>query len=96
MPEAISELVRPSIHFFKLQDCDCMKSLVDTMLIIICTGKNKVGQVPTEVTSKGYCATKDICYFGLKFHAVSFHRKGIMFFPEMFILSVADENVPQF
>lgn len=60
MPEAISELVRQLIHSFKPQDCDSMKSLVDSMPIITCAGKNKVGKVATEITSKGYCSTKKI------------------------------------
>ena len=31
-------------------------------------------------------------YFGLKLHAVAFRRKGTIPFPEMLILSAADEN----
>ena len=65
MPEAISELVRQLIHSFKPQDCDSMKSLVDSMPIITCAGKNTVGKVATEITSKGYCSTKNMYYFGL-------------------------------
>ena len=91
-PEAISELVRQLIHSFKPQDCDSMKSLVDSMSIITCAGKNRVGKVPTEITSKGYCLTKNMYYFGLKLHAVAFRRKGTIPFPEMLILSTADEN----
>ena len=92
MPEAISELVRQLIHSFKSQDCDSMKSLVDSMPIITCAGKNKVGKVATEITSKGYCSTKNMYYFGIKLHAVAFRRKGTIPFPEMLILSAADEN----
>ena len=92
MPEAISELVRQLIHSFKPQDCDSMKSLVDSMPIITCAGKNKVGKVATEITSKRYCSTKNMYYFGLKLHAVAFRRKGTIPFPEMLILSAADEN----
>lgn len=32
-----------------------MKSLVDSMHIITCAGKNKTGKVVAEITSKGYC-----------------------------------------
>ena len=59
MPAAISEFVRQFIHSFKPQDCDSMKSLVDSMPIITCAGKNKVGKVATEITFKGYCSTKN-------------------------------------
>lgn len=92
MPEAISGLVRQLIHSFKPQDCDSMKSLIDSMPIITCAGKNKVGKVATEITSKGYCSTKNMYYFRLKLHAVAFRREGTIPFPEMLILSVADEN----
>lgn len=59
MPEAITELVRQLIHSFRPQDCDSMKSLVDSMPIITCVGKNKVGKVATEITSKGLLFNKE-------------------------------------
>ncbi len=62
------------------------------MPIITCAGKNKVRKVATEITSKGYCSTKNMYYFGIKFHAVAFRRKRTVPFPEMIILSAADEN----
>ncbi len=93
MPEAISELVRQLIHSFKPQDCDSMKSLVDSMPIITCAGKNTVGKVATEITSKGYCSTKNMYYFGLKTPMQWLSvEKGTIPFPEMLILSAADEN----
>lgn len=52
----------------------------------------KVGKVAPEITSKGYCSTKNMYYFGLKLHAVAFRRKGIISFPGMLILSAANEN----
>lgn len=69
-----------------------MKSLVDLMPIIICAGKNKVGKVATEITSKGYCLIKNMYYFELKLHAVAFRRKGTIPFSKMLLLSAADEN----
>ena len=59
IPEAISELVRQLIHSFKPQDCDSMKSLVDSMPIITCAGKNKVGKVAAEITSNGLLFDKE-------------------------------------
>ena len=70
-----------------------MKSLVDPMPIITCSGKNRAGKMSTEITSRGYYSTKNVYYFGLKLHVVAFRRKGIIpFFLEMLILSAADEN----
>ncbi len=69
-----------------------MKSFVDSMPIITCAGKTRIGKVATEITSKGYCSTKNMYYFGLKLHAVAFRRKGTIPFPKMLILSATDEN----
>ena len=55
-----------------------MKSLVDPMPIITCSGKNKAGKMSTEITSRGYYSTKNVYYFGLKLHVVAFRRKGII------------------
>ena len=58
-----------------------MKSLVDPMPIITCSGKNKAGKMSTEITSRGYYSTKNVFYFGLKLHVVAFRRKGIKQIP---------------
>lgn len=92
MSGAINELVKHLIIFFKPDDCDSMTSLIDSMPIIICAGKNKTGKVATEIATKGYCSTKNMYYFGLKFHTLAFRRKGTIPFPEMIILSSAGEN----
>ncbi len=55
-----------------------MKSLVDPMPIITCSGKNRAGKMSTEITSRGYYSTKNVYYFGLKLHVVAFRRKGII------------------
>lgn len=92
MSEAISEFVKHLITFFKPADCDSMTLLIDSMPIITCAGKNKTKKVATEIATKGYCFTKNMYYFGLKLHTIAFRRKGIIPFPEMIILSSAEEN----
>lgn len=46
----------------------------------------------TEIATKGYCSTKNMYYFGIKLHVLAFHREGTIPFPEMIILSSAEEN----
>lgn len=92
LSEAISYLVEHLITSFKPEDCDSMISIIDSIPIITCGGKNKTGKVATEITSKGYCSTKNMYYYGLKLHTVAFRRKGTIPFPEMLILSSAEEN----
>lgn len=59
MSEAISELVKHLITFFKPEDCDSMTSLIDSMPIITCAGKNKTGKVATKIATKGYLFYKE-------------------------------------
>ncbi len=92
MSGAINELVKHLITFFKPEDYDSMSSLIDSMLIITCVGKNKTGKVATEIATKRYCSTKNMYYFGLKLLTVAFCRKGTIPFLEMIILSSAEEN----
>ena len=92
LSEAINELVKHLITSFKPEDCDNMTSLIDSMPIVTCKGKNKTGKVATEIATKGYCSTKNMYYFGLKLHTLVFRRKGTIPFPEMLILSSAAEN----
>jgi hypothetical protein len=70
LSEALQELVRIMTISFKPEDCDTMTSLVDSMPIVTCKGKNREGKVAKEITSKGYCSTKDMYYYGMKLHVV--------------------------
>ena len=45
-----------------------------------------------EIATKGYCSTKNMYYFGLKLHTLAFRREGTIPFPEMIILSSAEEK----
>lgn len=92
MSEVINKLVKHIITFFKPADCDSMTSLIDSMPFITCAGKNKTGKVTPEIATKGYCSTKNMYYFGLKLHTLALRRVGTIPFPEMIILSSADEN----
>ena len=66
-------------------------SLLDSMPIITCSGKRE-GKVVREITDKGFCSTKGIYYYGLKLHALAFHRPRHLPFPEQFQLTPASEN----
>ena len=92
MSEAINELVKHLITFFKPTDCDPMTSLIDSMPIITCAEKNKNGKVATGIATKEYCSTKNMYYLGLKLHTLAFRREGTIPFPKMIILSSAEEN----
>lgn len=92
MPEAIRKLAENLIDSFKPSNCDFTTSLIDSMPIITCAGRNKTGRVATEITSKGYCSTKSMYYYGMKLHALAFRREGSIPFPEQLILSMAKEN----
>lgn len=92
LSEALQELVRIMTVSFKPEDCDAMNSLVDSMPIVTCKGKNREGKVAKEITSKGYCSTKNMYYYGMKLHVVGHRRKKTLPFPEINALTDASEN----
>ena len=89
---ALREFVRIMADSFKPEDCDAMTSLVDSMPIVTCKGKNREGKVAKEITSKGYCSTKNMYYYGMKLHVVGHRRKKTLPFPEIIALTDASEN----
>lgn len=89
--EAFKTLVLPLFNDFIPSDCDKSISLVDSMPIIICSGKRN-SKVAQEITDKGYCSTKGIYYYGLKLHAISFRRKGHLPHPEQMLFTEASKH----
>lgn len=70
-------------------DPDLMLSQVgDSMPVITCSHK-RAGKVAPALTSKGYCATKKLHYFGVKVHVLGFRRPGSLPLPDSIGLSPA-------
>ena len=85
------KLTQQLIYQFTPSDCSDKQSLLDSMPIILCSGKRK-GKVATELNDKGYCSTKAMYYYGVKLHALGFRREGKLPYPEQIIISKASEN----
>lgn len=88
---AFAPLIDSLIDKFKPQGYSKSESLLDSMPIITCSGKRS-GKVAKEITDKGFCSTKGIYYFGVKLHALAFHNKGHLPFPEQLLVTPASEN----
>lgn len=91
LSEAFTHLVSPLLTEFMPKDCSSEKSLLDSMPIITCSGK-RTGKVAPELTDKGYCSTKGMYYYGVKLHALAYHHKGHLPFPEQLLVTPASEN----
>ena len=65
--------------------------LMDSLPIITCSGR-RAGKVAPELTTKGYCSTKNQHYYGLKLHGIAFRVRGTLPRPEVFLLSSASEH----
>ena len=63
------------ISAFIPNDCDVGISLVDSMPVITCAGRNREAKVAREIVGKGFCSTKNQYYYGLKLHALTFRRR---------------------
>ncbi|MEN6619417.1 MAG: transposase [Rikenellaceae bacterium] len=77
---------------FLSEDCDLGISLTDSFPIVTCKGRNRKGRVAPELTDKGYCSTKNLYYYGMKLHALTFKRKGRIPFPEQLLCTSASVN----
>lgn len=80
------------ISTFKPDSADMCNSIVDSMPIITCAGRNRQGKVAREIADKGFCSTKNLYYYGVKIHLLAHRVKGNIPFPEMLSISVASEN----
>lgn len=76
---------------FRPQGCSANESISDSLPIITCSAK-RTGKVATELADKGYCSTKGMYYYGVKLHALAFHNKGHLPFPEQLLMTPASEN----
>lgn len=66
-------------------------SVLDSFPIMLCSAKRQ-GRVAREFVDKGYCATKGIHYWGVKLHAMNFHRPGKLPLPECLHVTPGSEN----
>lgn len=88
---AFSHLSNSLISEFRPDDCLLEQSLLDSMPIIICSGKRS-SKVAGELVDKSYCSTKNLWYHGLKLHALNFRRLSKLPFPEQLLITPASEN----
>lgn len=63
----------------------------DSMPIITCKG-NRKGKVAQEITSKGYCATKKMHYFGVKLHCLALRRCNSLPLPNTLFITPASTH----
>jgi len=91
LSEAFKNLAEVLLTEYCPQDCDLSTSLMDSLPIITCSGK-RIPSVAKEITDKGYCSTKSMYYYGLKLHALAFHRPDHLPFPESIVITPASEN----
>jgi len=89
---AFQALVSKLISSFKPENCSNLFSIVDSMPIITCGGRNRTGKVASEITAKGFCSTKNMYYYGCKIHTMASVRPGTIPFPESMIITPAEDN----
>lgn len=67
-------------------------TLVDSLPVMLCSGRRKAKVAP-ELSDKGYCATKDTYYYGVKLHVAARRRvQGGIPLLEMAGLTPASQN----
>lgn len=91
LSEAFRNLADVLLSGFCPEDCDLNTSLMDSLPIITCSAKRNPS-VASEITDKGFCSTKSMYYYGVKLHALAFHRPKHMPYPESIVITPASEN----
>ncbi|WP_366185944.1 transposase [Flavobacterium ovatum] len=91
LSEAFRNLTASLLEDYFPKDCYVNQSLLDSMPIIVCSGKRKE-KVATDITDKGYCSTKSLYYYGVKLHALAFRRNNKIPFPEEIQIAPASVN----
>ena len=91
LSEAIKRLCSITIEAFLPEEFSSEISVLDSMPIITCSGK-RTGNVAPELTDKSFCSTKNLWYYGVKLHSLSFYNQGNLPYPESIIISKASEN----
>lgn len=92
MGDVLKTFVDDILDSLKPDDIDLYNSIVDSMPIMLCTGRNRHGKVAREVADKGYCSTKEQYYYGVKLNMLAYRRKGTIPFPEHYVITPASEN----
>ena len=91
LSEVFKDLAEVLLTGYCPQDCDLSTSLMDSLPIITCSGK-RMPSVAKVITDKGFCSTKSMYYYGVKLHALAFHRPDHLPFPESIVITPASEN----
>lgn len=92
MSEALKALIDDILISLKPSEVDEFNSIVDSMPIMLCTGRNRQGKVAKEIANKGYCSTKELYYYGVKLHLLAYRRINTIPFPERYVITPASEN----
>ncbi len=73
-------------------DCSRESSLVDALPIMTYSAAMGKAKWLHNPPAKGSCATKDLYYYGVKLHALSWSRPGKLPYPQRLVVSSAAEN----
>jgi len=88
------EVLVQSINFKALQGLEFINEKVIDSVPIIVTGKSRSSsaKVASQLCNKGYCASKQMYYYGLKLHVAGIVRPYELPMPETSWITGADEN----
>lgn len=87
------ELLQHILQQADLQGVELDISVGDSMPIVLAKAKRSGNaKVAPEQAKKGYCASKDMYYYGVKLHVIAFREKGTLPLPEYLLLTPATEH----
>lgn len=90
---AFSSLCEVFSHAINDAIGECSSMALDSMPIILANNKRSgIAKVAAEIADKGYSASKDTYYYGVKLHVLGFLRNKTIPTPEYLIVSKASDH----
>lgn len=91
LKDALSHLMQLQMQDFSLPNDTLEVFLGDSFPIMTCSHKRKA-KVALDLVSKGFCATKNLHYFGVKLHSIGLKRDKTIPFPQFLDISPASTH----
>lgn len=81
------------ISFYKMDFSMPVKHIIDSLPIIISRGSRYTkAKVASEIADCGYCASKDLPYYGTKLHMIAIERSHTIPIPDTWTMTPASPN----
>jgi hypothetical protein len=90
---SFQSLCRELSSEFKIFSDDVIFKIMDSCPIVLANNKrSNIAKVAPEIADKGYCASKEMYYYGVKLHTIGYQQFQTIPMPEYLVVSKASDH----